>query len=110
VVFIKGAEGEGEEAIDEHFQESVLIIIHCRHVKGFSLVVLANFSFSCCIYCSSVVLHGVAPYSSSRVSCYLPDYKMDGVKDLMMAFRMLACKDSSPLTAGGRTLPLQKGN
>jgi hypothetical protein len=30
--------------IDEHFQKSTLTIMHCQHVKGFSLV-LANFSF-----------------------------------------------------------------
>jgi hypothetical protein len=35
---------KGEEAIDEHFQEFALTIIHCQQVKGFSLVP-ENFSF-----------------------------------------------------------------
>jgi hypothetical protein len=32
------------EETDEHFQESTSSIIHCQHVKGYSLVPV-NFSF-----------------------------------------------------------------
>jgi hypothetical protein len=40
---MKGGEEEELEAIDEHFYESTLTIMHCQHDNGFSLVP-ANFS------------------------------------------------------------------
>jgi hypothetical protein len=41
---MKGGEEEELEAIDEHFWESALTIMHCQHDNGLSLVP-ANFSF-----------------------------------------------------------------